>query len=805
VTRSASAAPPPIAERARSGRAAVALLSASAIAIGASLILAWSAQAAVTHTFDSSFNIANPTPLHISVNQATGDVFVMTPQGGGPFGATTISKYDATGAPVNYSAIGHNELDGCCAFNGEPDADGGNVIQSGAFAIDNSPGLTKGYVFAAGGEVFKASGEYFGHIAGTSSDNPGQTGTACGLAIDPLGGVYFVHPQVGSAALPQDASFIDKFIPGSADRPEDWPPISTLYAGETESCNVAADSIGALYNSKTVTTERRPLLKYVPTLFDLLPDDPFSDSNCGCRGVTGRVIDPLVTKFAVDPSNDDVYADRRDEIARYDSDGNLIETFGQGDFTLGTGVGVNESSGKVYVADLETNSVLVYRAIVSPDITEVSASTGQKSATISASVGPDGLPSVTSCDIDYGADKTYGSTVPCTPGAPFSSDTDITANISGLTTETLYHYRVKAANANGMHFDVDHTFMTHAVAATTTEDPTNVTQNAASLNGSFVGNGEITSYHFEWGADQYYGNSTPSVPAGAAGGKQQATAALSGLDIYTPTSGVYHYRLVAENAVGTSYGEDLEFHTAPPNLPTVTGTSSSDISPAAATLNAQVNPGLGDTVVIFEYGTSSKYSEQTIGGDSIGGDNTDHEVSASVEDLTPGTTYHFRAVASNFTGTSYGEDRTFNTPDRPAVEGAPSSGVTNTGAILEARVTPNFSPTTYHFEYGPSGYGSATPESGTIGSDNVAHVVSTAVAGLAPMTTYHFRVVATNAVGLVNGLDQTFTTAGSGVGPLPVPPVRCRKNFVKRHGKCVKRKPKKHTARKRRQGNRAHG
>ncbi len=795
--RSASASRPPTV-----GRPAIILALLSAVAV-ALLSQAGGARAAVTHTYDFSFNVANPGPLHISVNQTTGDVYVMTPQGGGPFGATTISKYDADGNPANYSAIGLNELDGCCAFNGEPDADGGNVIQSGAFAIDNSPGITRGYIFAAGGEVFKTSGEYFGHVAGTSSDNPGQTGTPCGLTIDPLGGLYFVHPQVGSAALPQDASFIDKFIPGSTDRPEEWDPISTLYAGETESCNVAADSNGALYNSKTTSTQRAPLLKYEPNLFDLLPEDPFSDSNCGCRGVTGKVIDPLVTKFAVDPSNNDVYADRLDEIARYNVDGDLIETFGKGDFSQGTGVGVNESSGRVYVADLATNTVKVFEALVTPDITNVTAAAGQKTAEISAQVAPAGPPAVTSCEIEYGLDSSYGSTVPCAPAAPYTAGTNVTAAISGLTPETVYHYRVDAGNPNGVHDGIDETFMTHAVANVQTEDPTNVSHNAATLTGSFTGNGEGTIYQFEWGTDTTYGNSTPIVDAGSAGGKQNATAVLSGLEIYTPTGGVYHYRLVATNGEGTSYGEDVQFHTAPPDIPTITGTASSGLAPTAATLEAQVNPGLGKTVVTFEYGTSTEYGKQTFADGTIGDDAVNHLVSEAIGNLTPGTAYHFRAVASNFTGTTIGPDQTFGTPDRPKVLSTSSSGVTTSSATLEARVNPSFSPTTYHFEYGSGGYGSVTSESAAIGSDNADHSVSTAISGLEPGATYHFRVVATNAIGSVDGLDQMLTTV---TAPAPAPRAsKCRKGFVKRKGKCVKRKPRKHRARKHRAGSRNHG
>ena len=65
------------------------------------------------------------------------------------------------------------------------------------------------------------------------------------------------------------------------------------------------------------------------------------------------------------------------------------------------------------------------------------------------------------------------------------------------------------------------------------------------------------------------------------------------------------------------------------------------------------------------------------------------------------------------------------------------------------------------------------------------------LSGLAPGTTYHFRVVATNGIGTTNGADQTFTTSpasagGNGSGPPPAAQ-KCKAGFVRRHGKCVRK------------------
>jgi hypothetical protein len=98
--------------------------------------------------------------------------------------------------------------------------------------------------------------------------------------------------------------------------------------------------------------------------------------------------------------------------------------------------------------------------------------------------------------------------------------------------------------------------------------------------------------------------------------------------------------------------------------------------------------------------------------------------------------------------------------DPPAVATKPASDVGTSGATLNGTVNPKGIETTYQFEYGTTtGYGSKAPASPkTVGSGTGSVEVSEGIEGLAPETTYHFRLVASNAKGTTNGLDQTFTT-----------------------------------------------
>src|SRR5262249_61539423 len=68
-----------------------------------------------------------------------------------------------------------------------------------------------------------------------------------------------------------------------------------------------------------------------------------------------------------------------------------------------------------------------------------------------------------------------------------------------------------------------------------------------------------------------------------------------------------------------------------------------------------------------------------------------------------------------------------------------------------------------HVDYGTTtSYGSATPEQ-VVGNGSAPLAVSANLSGLAPSTTYHFRVTATNGLGTASGADRTFRTSGSPV------------------------------------------
>jgi hypothetical protein len=106
----------------------------------------------------------------------------------------------------------------------------------------------------------------------------------------------------------------------------------------------------------------------------------------------------------------------------------------------------------------------------------------------------------------------------------------------------------------------------------------------------------------------------------------------------------------------------------------------------------------------------------------------------------------------------------------PTATTNPATALTDAGATLAGSVDPKRAPTSYRFEYGTTtAYGKSTAAADA-GSGSGSVAVGAPVNGLAPATTYHYRVVASNAAGVAYGGDRTFTTAPTGATGTPGTP-----------------------------------
>lgn len=100
--------------------------------------------------------------------------------------------------------------------------------------------------------------------------------------------------------------------------------------------------------------------------------------------------------------------------------------------------------------------------------------------------------------------------------------------------------------------------------------------------------------------------------------------------------------------------------------PIVRGMSADQLAPTAVRLRARVRPNSQATDYRFEYGRTSSYGATTA-AQYAGNGYVLKTVTKAVGALQPATEYHFRVVATNDSGTSYGPDRVFTTLPLPAI------------------------------------------------------------------------------------------------------------------------------------------
>ncbi len=662
----------------------------------------------------------------VAVDQTSGDVYVFDG------GVGKLFKFDAGGEPADFSSLGTNAIGGITAF--------GNGENEVAVAPAGAPGGTAGDIYIANGagiQVFDPSGKRLeSFVTGV--------GEVCGVATDPAGHVFAgIYP-----------SEVKEFTPMAN------PPVTSDQTGVSSAelptiCGVAADGLGNVYATGYFEGgEGAAKLE-------------------GLTDPTATIVAPSSRTIAVDPASNDLYANNAGSISQYDSDGNLIGTFGAEQLSGSYGVGVNGTSEAVY-ASTGSGTVAIFGApIVAPGVsTEAATAVTVITATLNGTVSPDNV-AVSECKFEYGLTTAYGQSKPCEGAIPTDgNDHPVTAALTGLNTGSEYHFRIVATNANGTSKGADRTFTTKQPAIT--GEATEVEGTRATLNGTVLPEGEaVTSCFFEYGAGQGYGKTAPCVGAIPTDeGEHAVTAALTHLAPDFTT----HFRLVINRGGPPIRGVDQSFRTSA----TVTTGPASAITGGTAAVEGTINPeGIALTTCSFEYGATITIAEGAVESyedsvpctespASIGTGTGPVAVHANLSGLAFGATYHYRLVATNVDGSSAGEDQKFTTPGA-AIKAELAASVGLSEATLQVQINPHGSATTYRIEYGTdTSYGAATPEA-PIGAGEVSQTFENTLTGLTPATTYHWRVVATNSIGTSLGADHTFTT----YVPSPAPETDC--------------------------------
>lgn len=466
---------------------------------------------------------------------------------------------------------------------------------------------------------------------------------------------------------------------------------------------------------------------YFREMYEMFPGTECPDAHTGNGGGLWAPCYLPAYSYDTDQTNNDLYAVTSSE--QYSCLGNQITpysegragdpvhqdgpTFGKNAFGAGNcgasgdrhGIQV-DTSGVIYVTNFEKDTVVRFaRGQTLPTVTTHPAAIpdiGHEEALLRGIVDPrggEGGGQIEDCEVVIAPlgtplpeTGTPGNGTACNEATPYpaSGPKDVTATVTGLQAEHLYHYRFEATNSAGENLGGERVVEAKAVLDLETKPapPEEVLRNQVTLEGQLNPDNLATEYWYEYGPDDHYGLQTAKTPISGNGIKP--TPFVLG---HLQSGKRIHYRLVASNAqYGTTRGQDMVVRTASP--PEITGVGSENVQETSADLHLKVNPVGFDTTYLVEYGTSSAYGNTIpASGEDIGSGTEPVQEELHLTGLPPNSTIHFRVVATNKWGTTSTDDTTF-TFRPPACPNAHVRQLTGSSYLPDCRayelVTPGY-------------------------------------------------------------------------------------------------------------------
>ena len=259
----------------------------------------------------------------------------------------------------------------------------------------------------------------------------------------------------------------------------------------------------------------------------------------------------------------------------------------------------------------------------------------------------------------------------------FGNSTEIrefTSNISGLDAGKTYYVRAYAVNNKGTVYSEQRNITMPYIKKpiVKTQGATDIGKDVATLNGNITDNGgdKIIECGF------YYGTSENTEIKKSLGDNSLSALKLVLTNLKESTT--YYYKAYATNSKGTAYGEVMSFKTLSENALTVETKSATDITTKSATLNGTVlDRGSSN---ITEYGFYYGTNENTTNKKKL--ENSMDELKLNLTELAEGTTYYYKAYATNSKGTSYGEVLNFTTLPNIEFSNVSVSNITPTTASV---------------------------------------------------------------------------------------------------------------------------
>lgn len=664
-------------------------LIAGLIAAAASLALMSSpASAAFSHTTLEKEFLAGPgcTSIQdIAVVESTETIYVVCRFG--PFETeAAIRRFDFEGNPVDFEAsepyITANEI------TESPTSPEGNLADA-RIAVDNSS-AHHGFLYVAVGdlqqtvEAFAPTGKLAVSIPPPEIFTYGATPTD--VDVGPSGALFVLGAGTG------------KFVGKVAEYNTSFHEVRRIYTFQ-DGRYVRIDSTGAAWIAISTDVQEAKISKYESdqwtTRLDVGFQTPEAEKKSVAASTSPLFVDPLLVEtgaqtipFDVDLTDDDLYVDRGDRIETY-SHGTADEPPHQNAPAFGAGA-LAESKAVAVTADhrvfASSSGGKVLRfgpGDILPDVTTKVVAVGDighTSATVRGRVELAGGGDITRCTVEYVVPSEGTFEKECSPdpgqnppGSNFTTDTDVSAELSGLKTGVPIQFRFRVGSGDKVNpepgskvehenFGIWRTVTPAYVLKVQTLPATEITETGGILNGALDPDGIETTYRFEYGLTPSYGLATEEAPGGTVAGEVGVAAPVTGLS----KGKLWHYRLVATNENGTTFGADQTFTTA--SAPDIGGVRATDVTATSAVFHARITPGGYDTTYRFEYGTTPAYGRSIpLSSLGIGSGTTPVDVSQRVEDLQAGITYHFRVVAQSKWGISTSPDTTldFTPPSCP--------------------------------------------------------------------------------------------------------------------------------------------
>ena len=540
-----------------SPRRALATLATLVATLAALALTATPASAATIHPFLSELNGSNTPATEFGLLGAVavdshGDLYVPEVFG------SAIDVFDSQG---NYLTRIAEDL---------------NLSYPTSVAVDSA------------GNLYAAS--YFGGVVKfTPSSYPVTAATTYSFqaTIDPSGTAVAVDPVTDSVYVVESTQIAEYDSSGT--------PVTTIGSGTlVEARGVAVDgSSGDVY----VSDPAHKVLDVFDSSGSLLsqidghtrPRGSFSGGGVGGLGIEQSSGYIFVVESAAD------------SVDEFEADGAFVSEISHTYFQVSSlsGVALDNSggatAGDVYVSGAtgsrEVVDVFGPGLVVPTSTTKPASPVDPTTATLNGEVDPASESvALKECFFEWGTEAgVYGHTAACehpdaAEVATGTSPVSVHAKVEGLVPATAYHFRLRASNENDLASPsegLDESFFTPSppVVSSSTAD---VTSTSAELRGQINPEGSETTYYFQYVDEATYRADVSSggpghgfdhatdlpdvaegaVPIGIGSGSADVSvsAHLQGLQPET----IYHYRVVATNANGTTSKPEHTFTTQGP-------------------------------------------------------------------------------------------------------------------------------------------------------------------------------------------------------------------------------------------------